>query len=1158
MSERAKLPMTVFEETVAHQRAAASPTTSAFVSANAGSGKTRVLTNRVARLLLEGAPPDKILCITYTKAAAAEMANRLFTMLGKWALADDDALRDALKELEGESYRHDRSDDDLRKARRLFARALETPGGLKIQTIHSFCENLLRRFPLEADTPPGFTVIEDTDARALFENAMSKIAAKAHRNEDLANCFALLSDGRAPGGLHDLIFQASLQLKDTVVTETPGALRVPIEKALGCDFNLSEHDLIENTMKLISIEDLKTLAEALSQGGKRAIGWSETLANAAALTEAEARYKALKSVFLKTDNSPRTLTQIYDKKVLEHSPGAEPRTARLSACISETAEELKSLQLGAQTLALQTLAHGVRGEYIREKIYRGVLDFDDLIYLAERLLSTPGRTDWVMYKLDQGIDHILLDEAQDTSPGAWQVIERPLREFIAGSGARIGQRTFFAVGDQKQSIYSFQGADSELFQEKRLSLGKDLSTTIPYTEVPLQLSFRTTRPILEFVDAAFEDNDVLDGVSAERPLTHKLFREGEAGRVELWPLAPIPDTAELAPWDAPFDVITRESAISKLTNKVADQIAEWLSDGELLEAKGRPVEPRDIMILLQARTPLFHEMIKALGRRSVPVAGADKIKLLEDQAVLDLLSYARTVLYLEDDLSLAETLKSPFFAWDEAQLFELAYGRKASLWSALRERSDEASMHAVVEIETAARIAQHEGPAAFFYHLLETGKPAGRKRLLGRLGGPAREPLDEFLRIAIDFENGHARSLRGFVQWAEANAGEVSRNPDPAENVVQVMTVHKSKGLEAPIVFLLDAHRRHVPKQPYLSHDIGGATVNFLNPSADKSPARLSASREKAARLQSNEYRRLFYVAATRAEDRLYVCGLASKKLDKRHDTPPSEKCWYALAEDAFDRLGDDTEIATTLWDQPVRCYAQRQETPVDSKTGAGAPHPTFPDLPAFFRTPNTRGSPQSSLAPSRLADRLEADETGVSAYSPRNGALYRRGQTIHKLLEVLPKIGSGEREARASDLIDRLVPGASEEEHAQWRAEALSILEDPQFRDVFGPNSRAEVSIAGTVSTPSGPQQVHGEIDRLAVGEREILLVDFKTNRPPPKSPEATPQAYLAQLGAYALLLGEIYPEHTIRPALIWTYEARLMPLPVDLIIKAFNRTVA
>lgn len=1152
------------EATIASQRKAADPGNSAFVSANAGSGKTRVLTDRVARLLLAGAPPQKILCITFTRAAAAEMATRLFRMLGEWALAEDAKLNAALNELRG-AKGAEHSADELARARRLFARALETPGGLKIQTIHSFCENVLKRFPLEAGTAPGFSVIEDGDARSLAEEAVTRALASG----DTAPATARLAAAFAPDRLQPLLVEGAVsRLKLMRALESAGgweALADEVARRLKTETNADPAALKRAAVDLVSPLKMQYVRAVFAQGmataGKLAAG---PVSDYLAATSCEEKFAALCAVFFDSKGGLRS--KFGDAQTRKVDISAEDYLMEAGARFACTVDRLRAAIACQDSVAYLTVIRAIWSAYDAMKAARAMLDYDDLIARTRNLFAAKESAAWVLYKLDLGLDHILLDEAQDTSPAQWAVIEGPLGEFFAGEGARMEGRTFFAVGDQKQSIYSFQGADASLFKEKREDLGKRIEAAMaPLVAEPLTLSFRTTAPVLEFVDALFAPDAAREGLWEDR-LSHGVYRRGAAGLVEIWPLTPRPEKLEENPWDAPLDSAPPNNPVHTLAESVAGAIAGWLASGEELESAGRPVRPGDIMILVQSRGPLFHEAIKALGRAGVAVAGADRLKLLEDAAVDDILAYARTVLLDTDDLSLAEVLKSPFFGFDDDDLIALAPGREGSLWRALNARAGEQARWAtaVEAIGDARKTALRDGAYAFLVHILESGAPSGRARLYARLGEAARETIDELLRQALDYELKAPCSLQGFLVRLAKHAGEIKRELDQTSGAVRVMTAHGAKGLEAPVVFLLDAHRppniRKVGPLLDLADDdaaapaIAGAFA--VSAGAGEECAALKAARERAKRLQYEEYRRLLYVAATRAKDRLYICGLELGNQKDPGSKAVAERTWHALSLDAFDRLENAETAPHPAWPGEIRRLACTQTGEIDKeneRTPTGAAPP-----PDWLKTPAAPEEAPRRLAPSALADEAEATSEPAALSPARPYAPFLRGRTLHRLLELLPALDPALRAGAADRLLARLAAEVGAEERAAWREEALAVLAEPQFAPVFSPASRAEAAIAGAPKGARAGIVISGQIDRLAVTDRQVLVVDYKTNRPPPHRPEDIAPAYIAQLAAYRALLQEIYPGHQIKTALLWTYEARLTAIPDALLDHAFARHLA
>ena len=1147
-----------FVEAIASQRRAATPGRSAFVMANAGAGKTRVLTNRVARLLLADADPAQIICITFTKAAAAEMAERLFDMLGKWALADDETLSTDLRELEGEAY-YQRSDAALRRTRQLFARALETPGGLKIQTIHAFCESVLRRFPLEAGVSPGFTVVEDGDAIKLLNTAISQLTRKSG-DIDADNDFERLAARFSEDDLraHIRASVPDLQFSDAASFD-PHAL----SRALGVQPEDTRSAIIDAFLNSLNPQDIDRAATALTESGGNPAKLAPSLKEVSAKGDRTRQWAAAEKVFLTTSRTPRS--KLSTKATDKIDPWARPFLDAMQADFLAALERLKAAEIYHDTVAFERIRRRVFAFYQQEKHRRASLDFDDLIARTIHLL-TKNATSWIMYKLDNGVDHVLVDEAQDTSPRQWRVIEALIADWLSGDSARAAARSFFAVGDLKQSIYSFQGADADVFQEKERDLGKRLGVVARYENVPLSLSFRTTKPVLHFVDEVFSDPEAAEGLGDAADIHHDLFRQGEYGCVELWPLTPSNDRDDVKPWDAPIDAVSDDHPTIALAKRIAQTIKSWIDGGRILKSEGRPIEPRDILILVQSRSVLFREINQRLATAGVPLAGADRLLLNDDPAIEDIMSFANFALNRSDDLSLAEVLKSPLFGFeDDADIFPLAYERERSesLWSSLKRRSGERDhwRKAADEIDDICATAAPMGPYAFINAILTAGETSGRRRFYERMTNAAGDPINELLRQTLDFENSAPRSLRAFVAWLAKNASEVKREMDTEKNAVRIMTVHGAKGLESNIVFLADAHRgpnyaRGTPVYEIEGEGDQSATTVFCA-STDLNTASIETARERRKRRAFEEYRRLFYVAATRAREELYICGVARKNAKRPEETPVTEYSWHALSTAAFDRLADQIESDTErFWETsgPVKRIVATQTQAVSRPPVQEITHKI--ETPGWPHNTAPRESGMKRISPSQFAGETYAPEGKFSgaAYTPLSDK-YQRGRAIHRLLELLPDVDADKQNNIADAILERFAPNVSKIERAQWRQEALSIMVDPIFAPAFARNSRAEVNLAGAPRSLNGAIQIAGQIDRMAVFNQDVLIIDYKTNRPPPEDVRDVDIAYVAQLAGYRALVQEIYPKHKVRSAIIWTYAARLMEIPDDILDHAFER---
>ncbi|HWA60181.1 MAG TPA: double-strand break repair helicase AddA, partial [Caulobacteraceae bacterium] len=813
---------------------ASDPKATVFVAANAGSGKTYTLVQRVVRLLLAGAMPEAILCVTYTKAGAAEMQRRLFRQLGDWAVMADEPLRAALANL-------DEAGRDLSAARTLFARALETPGGLKIQTIHAFCEKLLRRFPLEAGVSPGFTVLEDAAAAELSARARKSVALYVMDKADgaAAEAYAHFSVELAWPNFNAM-FQAFEDRRRSIEAYVgrcgglAGASR-DVWKRCGFERPRDPDDLRQEALDRLRWGQWRRTADALAASGKASD--AETAAQIRAL-EAEPTFPALCRILLtdKLEPRQRVATAAADPQARSFLEDEQRRLVEIVA-------EIRAATVARDTVLALILADAYAKAYDIEKTAQGALDFDDLVARTEQLLTARADAAWVLYKLDGGLEHVLLDEAQDTAPEQWDILRALTAEFFVGVGASPVRRTVFAVGDEKQSIFSFQGAAPErMAVETRAFEEMALAAGAPFARTSLLESRRSAPEILEFVDGLFEDPAALaglrpaePGVILHAPVRHKAFRD-PGGCVELWPLEETEPAAETDPWEA-VDAEPAESGNRKLARRIARSIKAMVARGDGVHDRTadrwRPCVWGDVLILVRRRGALFHEVIRALKREGVPVGGADRLKLSDHAVFKDLMALARFVRFPPDDLTLAALLRSPFCDVSEESLYDLAFDRGGSLWATLNQRADERPewRQARDLLAWAIDEARARPPFDFYGRVLSRLGADGRsmrERILTRMGSEAQDALDAFLAETLASEGRDVRDLERFVAAMAATEIEVKREQEDAEakaggGEVRVMTVHGAKGLEAPIVILPDTTTRALPQGgPLLDTADGG------------------------------------------------------------------------------------------------------------------------------------------------------------------------------------------------------------------------------------------------------------------------------------------------------------------------------------------------
>ncbi len=1138
----------ILRQATERQRRGSDPGHSAWVSASAGSGKTKVLGDRVLRLLLANVPPARILCLTFTKAAAAEMSYRVAERLAAWAAASDDELRGQLRDLTGGG--------DITAlipvARRLFARVLDTPGGMKIMTIHAFCQSLLRRFPLEADVAPHFSLIEERDAAALMGEARDEMlnAARAEPDGTLRQALDLAVTRLLEGRLNDLmreLLARRARFERLVDRFEMPAIRAALRTELGVGPDESRESVLRGAVadSAFATADLLRAAAALADGKKTDIKRAETLK----AWLAQGREERIRSFdeycgsFLTKDKT------ILDRLATNGIESAHPGTTAVldaeARRLAQVCAHLRAVEIATATEALIHVSADVLKRYTRRKAVAAQLDYEDLVLKSVDLLRRPGIAPWVLYKLDGGIDHVMIDEAQDTNPEQWGVIDALTDEFFAGQGRAEGPRSIFAVGDRKQSIFSFQGAAPEEFLRYERHYHARAERFEP---VELNISFRSTEAVLTMVDTVFAGAARAGVAVAQETIQHQVSRIGEFGEIVVWPVARPVATEPPAPWAPPTIRELAATPEARLAESIAGEIAHLLKTGSTRRRGKSPsrVTPGDIMILVRNRTKFMDLMVRALKRRFIPVVGVDRMMLLDQIAVQDLVAFCRFLLLPEDDLNLAALLKSPLVGVTEEELLAICVDRAwKSVWQRVQEFADTmpAAARARDLLEPFLNQAGFATPYEQLSELLEA--KGGRRRLYARLGDECGEAIDEFLNLALTYETRHAPNPQDMLAWMEQGELEVKRDLDEGAGRVRIMTVHGAKGLEAPIVFLADQRRTPVPQSGLFWIPAGDALLPIWSANKDSDDLRAAAARAEARQRQQEEENRLLYVALTRAEERLYVCGWRGVKTI-------NDPSWHDNVREAATKMRHVVEPrpdwlggADEGWEGELLRVSLGEPM-----VAADAPAEALPEvaLPAWLNAPiPDLPDPPRPLTPSRPT---EPEPATLSPLGADQGWRYQRGRVIHHLLEMLPQLPAPARLAAAEAYLGRRSTAVPPEERAPLAREVTALLEVPEFAAIFGPASRPEVPVVATRRRPDGKTEVlSGQIDRLVVLENAVWVVDFKSNRPAPMQVTHVSQQYVGQLAAYRSALANLYGDREIRCFLLWTEGPRLMEIPAAML---------
>ncbi|MEM6588971.1 MAG: double-strand break repair helicase AddA [Pseudomonadota bacterium] len=1113
--------MTRRDAATLRQIEASNPDRSTWLSANAGSGKTKVLTDRVARLLLGGVDPQNVLCLTYTKAAASEMQNRLFKRLGEWAMLPDPKLREALDELGQENVI---TNDMLPKARRLFAGAIETPGGLKIQTIHSFCGALLRKFPLEAEVTPNFKEMEDRAAILLRNEIVEAMAAGVDRR---------LVEGVATYA-NDMTLE---KLTASVTAHRSGFAHAfdgdKMRAALSLPADFDEADLMASVF-LGGEETLLTeLISALRQSGSNDQKAAEKLRQVTHINIKALEVLEGVLLFGGSAKSPfgAKIGSFPTKSGRDLVSHLIPQLDDLMGRVEKARERRLGLITLRKTEALHRFANAFLEKYEHAKMLRGWLDFDDLILRARDLLQNKNVADWVLYRLDGRIDHILVDEAQDTSPVQWQVIEALARDFTSGQGTKDDTpRTIFVVGDKKQSIYSFQGADPREFDRMKADFEARLQNRpSPLQDLRMEFSFRSASAILQLVDAVFDGRQ---NSGFEPDQSHISFKSNLPGRVDLWNAIETPEAPEKPPWYDPVDIKSPDNPQAILAHRLADFIENTI--GKTLpgqEGEAAKITAGDFLILVRRRSDIFHDIIRACKSRGLPVAGADRLKVGAELAVKDLRALLSVLATPEDDLSLACALRSPLFGWSEAELYNLAQGRTQKyLVAELRDRAAEFPLTMAILNDLRDQV-DYLRPYDLIDRILT--RHEGRRKLLGRLGQEAEDGIDALLSQALAYERSSVDSLTGFLVWMETDDLEIKRQMDSAGDLIRVMTVHGAKGLESPIVILPDTGVWRMRSTADLAQTESG--VLWQAPKNEATALQKEMDNAKRA-AEEAERDRLLYVGLTRAEQWLVVAAAGDLGGDGRS--------WHDQIRAGMEAMnakthGDGLRLENGDWDQPAAEMAEDRKDVNET-------------LPEFMRQPAKKADlVTATLSPSDLG--------GAKALSGEQGldeeTAKRRGRQVHLLLEVLPDL-EPERWHDVADQLLRQGPDAADPKDVEaLLSEAVGVLQNPKLRPLFDKDALSEVPITASLESLGG-RRIHGVVDLLILSDTTILAVDFKTNAMVPTCVKDCPEGLLRQMGAYAHALSQIYPSHEIETAILWTREASLMHLPHDIVTEALTNT--
>jgi len=1122
------------------QAEAVAPERSVWLSASAGTGKTQVLSARVLRLLLRpGVKPSQILCLTFTKAGAAEMAERVHAVLARWVRMKPEELGKDLLAIGAPV-----DPDTQARARTRFAAVLDCPGGgLRIDTIHAFSQWLLAAFPDEAGLMPGTRPMEDRDRVLLQQQVLAAMVADAEAAGDLGvlGPLGMLSERLGPDGARGWLARCADARE---VWQDPGGWRAPMRERvlglLGLPSDAGEESLAE--LCAVGVFDCDALHRVLA--ANQAWGTASADKSIAAMGDFLAA-SGMGRVSAAGPLETALFTQKGDVRSLKSleklDPGYASHAAGVAASLLALRERQALLALAGFLAPALEIGRRFAMAWDEAKAREGLIDFDDQIRRAALLLTRSDIAEWIRYKLDRRFDHILVDEAQDTNPAQWEIIRALTGDFFTGEGQRgDALRTIFVVGDYKQAIFRFQGTSPEYFARARdyyadlidaLAAGDE---SRELRKLGLDRSYRTGQPVLEFVDRTIAEigpaNFGLDTV----PEAH--VGETRPGLVTLWhPVGPRDEDADDPDDTASDDWLSGPERA--MADRIAAQVKYWIDHGfPLVKGGARNAGPGDVLVLVRKRRELAGLIVARLHAAGVAVAGVDRLRLGAPLGVKDVVAALRFAAQPLDDLSLANLLVSPLIGWSQEDLLEHGYRpEKISLWDHIRRGAHPRQMETAERLRDLLRRADFEPPQALLHWLL-LGPWQGRKTLVARLGREVNDPLDELLNAASAYAGTSTPSLAGFIAWFDAGEGELKRETDSSGGLVRVMTVHGSKGLQAPIVILADATGNpdaSPTRGLTLTEDLpggGGRTVPLPGLRKDERAGPIRDAEALAKAAEREEHWRLLYVAMTRAEEALFVGGALGKR-----EVQPAPESWFARLQPLF----ESDELADPIWGARQECG--QGAPPVAAQPGASSD--VAPDLPVWATTPvGDEPRPPRPLAPSSAGS-----EQGADPPLPADGAraAARRGVLIHRLLERLPDIPSADRARKAEEWLQRQAQDLDADKRADMLASALAVIAESAFAAVFSPAALAEVPLAATV----GGQVIAGTADRLLVEPGKVTVIDFKTARRPPTSLGEVPESTLRQMAAYAAALAAIYPGRAIAAAVLYTQTPRLIEIPPEML---------
>lgn len=1051
---------------------ATDPEYSCWVNAGAGAGKTKILVDRVLRLLLHNVEFGKILCLTFTNAAANEMRERVLEAIRKWATLDKKRLHQNLSNL----LHREPKNEEVNKASTLFRLYCANTDKIKIYTIHAFCQYILQTFAIEAELSPNFQIMSEIQRK----NILHSIKIQTLNNIDTINTQTADSIRHFVDNTHDLklyeLFEKITQDQKKFINMFRKLESCELyEYYLRTELKTKDHDVLLNEFysTVDSIGHISfTTKTPTDQKFVHTFNNFVTLN----LDNKKQKFADIQGLFLTKNGTPRKT--IISNEFIKLNPDTTRQIYALQSIVLELNNSFKAMQIIESSCHLFNIAKHTLYEYKAMCKAKNLLDYDDLIIHTKNLLTNSLMKDWILYKLDGGIEHILLDEAQDTSLDQWEIIDALMLDFFSGDSGK--HKTIFVVGDEKQSIYSFQGAElNNFFYYKNKLRFLALSANQKFADIVLTKNYRSTKPILETVAHVFNRfREDYEGVFVDSNTNLECVRSSDSGLVACFSIDPV-DCVEDELW-CTRPVNNENTNKHALAKKIAEHISEILNSQILLPSTGKPISLGDIMVLVRKRDKFVNILNTELQRLNLHTSGFDKFLLKDNLAVLDLIALAKFILQPLDDLNLACLLKSPFFELDDETLHYIAASRKRTLWEEIS--SNILFQRYYTKLSEFRRIARGISLENFFHTFVDT---IGYRENLSKINYESSYALNEFLNLAYNFSKEESNSLSDFIVWFGRNDVEVKRDID-SQDQISIMTIHGAKGLQSPIVILAEhANHKNITEMFLWNDD----QVVLWNVSKQESDPYLLKVKDEYALGLTKESLRLFYVAITRSQDKFLFFGINQKNDTSEDDDSIKIKSWFQLFQKYLTELKSD-KINT--YNEFLR--AQSEEKTIVEEISILKP----------LEKPHTK--------------RVESKHNSPLEYNM--AILY--GQVAHKVLEdCVLKANAISNHPELLNLPANM--------RNKLQNDISAVLKIEKFKEMLEYKFHTEVDVA--FKDESG-EILTGRMDFISISELEVFIVDYKTDSNPDEDDVAK---YISQLKFYYANMSNIYPNHTISCYILW-----------------------